>query len=141
MTTLWNIRQAVSALQCVPDTAQHVHEACLTAFEAAGFEVFPECSIKLPDGAYGRLDIVLVDSYGNHVAIEIDARKPRRGSLAKMRHYQSQHDGYTVAICRGVTPTQIKGLDLVLGVDVRQATSEEIADKSIVGRWMAERRA
>lgn len=140
--SLQRVRTAIDGLHGVADTSQHVHVACMQAFEDAGFEVFPECSIRLPDGSYGRIDIVLVDPRnGRHVAIEVDARKPRRGSLAKLHAYEAEHESFSICICRGVTPTQFPGLDLVLSVNVRQATPEEISDKTIVGRWIAERRA
>jgi hypothetical protein len=122
--------RALRAMPMQPDTAAVVHAAAVTALVSAGFEVYVEVRVDLPDGGFGRYDIVAHHPRGA-VAIEIDARKPRRKSLAKLR----QFDGGRIVALRGVADlTKPEGIDAVVSIRVRVARQSEIKDKTAVGR-------
>jgi hypothetical protein len=127
---VYEAARALRAMPMQPDTAAVVHAAAVTALASAGFEVYVEVRVNLPDGGFGRYDIVAVHPRGS-VAIEIDARKPRRKSLEKLR----QFGGGRIVALRGVADlTKPEGIDAVVPIRVRVARQSEIKDKTAVGR-------
>lgn len=126
--TLEEIHNICHSLSPMPDDASHVHQAVMMAFHEAGYKVYHEYLVRLPDGRSGRIDVVVESPAGVWAAIEIDARKPRKRSIAKLA------TGRWLRICclRGVGegPTQYPGLDAVIALPVRLATLGEKSRKA-----------
>jgi len=121
----------LSELEPLPDTAAAVHSASIEALEEGGFSVSPEYTVAIPDKERsGRIDIVATLKDGR-VAIEIDARKPRRKSLLKLKLFQ----GFRIVALRGVDmPQPPDGIHATVGIAVKTATISEAADKRTVNR-------
>lgn len=121
---------ALRGLPTLPDTSQVVHAAALAALRDAGFVVKPEVTVVLPEGRNGRYD--LVAEWGSHrIAVEIDTRKPRQKSLDKLRAF----DGGRIIALRGVSCAwRIDGIDAIVPLKVRIASSPEVSDKKVVKR-------
>lgn len=110
-----------------PDTAAHVHVAAARALHRQGFDVEIEHQVS-----GGRIDIVATDGEWR-CAIEIDARKPRGKSLIKLRNFI----GAKVIALRGVTALLPSGIDAVVTIPVRTATSDEISDRRTASKFRA----
>lgn len=85
VTTLQAFKSFCAALEPMPDQAPAVHARMIEAMAAAGYEVYHEYLIDLLNGRSGRIDIVAKSPDGRWLAIEIDARKPRRRSIEKLK--------------------------------------------------------
>lgn len=129
-TTLRHIRDICASLEPMPDDASYVHQRMMIAFDAAGYRVFHEYTVRLDEGRSGRIDIVVESPNGVWAAIEIDARRPRKRSVAKLSA------GRWLRICclRGVSegPAEYPGLDAVIALPVRLATFAEKSKKALI---------
>lgn len=115
-----------------PDHAQTMHTDFARELRRAGFYVWME----YPTKAFGdirdrRLDL-LVRGRGDFLAaIELDARKPRKKSIEKLRMV----DGVRIVGVRGVEGVPCpEGIDAVVTMRVRSATEFEKADRRTVNR-------
>ena len=98
-----------------PDNARSMHAEIAAALKSAGFSVWNEYATgDMGDYRKGRIDI-FAEAYGGSVAIELDARKPRARSIAKLRLF----DCYKLIGLRGVDRVVIPdGIDDVIGLRV-----------------------
>lgn len=137
MASLWRLfaltefRALCAGLAPLPDDASHVHERLIAAMVLAGYRVFPEYVVEMPNGRSGRIDIVAQALNGAWLAIEIDARKPRKRSVAKL----GQRNWLRISCLRGVSEgvDEYPGLDAVIALPVRLASFKEKAHKASVG--------
>jgi DNA-binding transcriptional MerR regulator len=112
---------ALKAMPAVPDHAGMLHDAAGAALRDAGFEVEREFPVEV-DGRQLRVDLVArLD--GEMVAIELDRRRPRTGSLAKLWAL----DCLRVVVLRGEACAPPPNIDAVVGVPVtpRRSSSPE----------------
>jgi hypothetical protein len=125
-----DFRALCASLEPMPDDASHVQERLINAMVAAGYRVFHEYFVELPTGRSGRIDIVAKDKAGRWLAIEIDARKPRKRSIEKL----SLRNWIRVSCLRGVAEgiDEYPGLDAVIALPVRLASFPEKAKKANV---------
>lgn len=125
-------RLVCDQMQGLPDMACHVHAAMIDQMVSAGYAVYPEYQIDTEDGRTGRVDIVARDRDNTWLAIEIDARKPRKRSLKKL----FLRDWVRVCCLRGVASgaTTNDRLDAVISIDVRVAEAGETIDKRAVAQ-------
>jgi hypothetical protein len=101
----------------------------IIAMHHAGLSVVPEWPVVSNDGRRGRIDLV-VSRCGASVAIEIDARKPRRKSLDKLRCF----NGGRVLVLRGVAGNcQLHEIDAVVPLRVKLTRGPVDLDRSMVG--------
>ena len=123
--------RVLRSLPDLPDTAAACHAAAMVALQQAGFTVAPEFHVPAFDGERnGRIDVVLQKN-GGLVAIELDARTPRRKSLKKLRCFP----GYRIVALRGVALDRPPdGIDAAVSLPVRAATPSEASDKRTVNR-------
>lgn len=123
--------RVLRSLPDLPDTAAACHAAAMVALQQAGFTVAPEFHVPAFDGERnGRIDVVLQKG-GGLVAIELDARKPRRNSLKKLRLFP----GYRIVALRGVALDQPPdGIHAAVALPVRAPTPSEASDKRTVNR-------
>jgi hypothetical protein len=137
MSTPMLVAEAVAVIRsmpAVPDDADWAHAEVMRALAKAGFVVAHEIGITTDDGRRGRLDVV-AEKCGARIAIEIDARRPREKSLAKLRTF----DGGRIIALRGVSvPGRIDRIDAVVPLRVRCASAAEKADKRRVSRFSRE---
>lgn len=121
----------------LPDTAAQVHFAAMKAFRSAGLGVIPEYRQPFVSRRgirrFGKIDIVVTDATGTKCAIEIDARKPRHGSILKLTGF----DGHKVIALRGVDGDCPPGIDALVRVPVRLASMPERQDRRTVSRLRA----
>ncbi len=129
--TLSEFRALCAGLDPMPDDASHVQERLINVMLAAGYRVFHEYYVELPTGHRGRIDIVAQAKNGRWLAIEIDARKPRKRSVEKL----SLRNWLRVSCLRGVTEgvADYPGLDAVIALPVRIASVREKSRKARVG--------
>jgi hypothetical protein len=112
---------ALKAMPAVPDHAGMLHDAAGAVLQEAGFEVEREFPVEV-DGRQLRVDLVArLD--GEMVAIELDRRRPRTGSLAKLWAL----DCLRVVVLRGEACALPPNIDAVVGVPVtpRRSSSPE----------------
>ena len=115
-----------------PDHAQAMHAELAKSLRLAGFYVW----LEYPTKAFGdirdrRLDLLVRGRGGFMAAIELDARKPRRKSVEKLRLV----DGFRIVGVRGVEDvSRPDGIDAVVTMRVRAATEFEKADRRTVNR-------
>lgn len=123
-----HLRDICRVMPAMPDDASYVHQQMLIAFHEAGYSVFNEYVVRLDDGRSGRIDIVLQASCGRWVAIEIDARRPRKRSIAKL----GTRNWIRISCLRGVEggPSEYPGVDAIIALPVRLATFEEKSKKA-----------
>ena len=116
-----------------PDHAQSMHAEVALSLRIVGFEVRFEHPIAKfgDDGRSGRIDLVV--RHGDAVAaIELDARRPRRRSIAKLKAF----DGFRIIGLRGVRwQDKVEGIDAVVCLRSRQATFAELSDRRTVRRF------
>lgn len=133
MSAPWFVERIVKILDglpLLPDNAPYVHAAVLEAMNGAGLLVLPEYWIKYDDEHTGRIDLVVLDK-NQKCAIELDCRRPRSKSLAKLRAFQ----GGRVLALRGVAGrVEIHDIDAVVPIRVRLESTSEEADKRAVSR-------
>lgn len=127
--TLADFKALCVSLDPMPDDASHVQERLINAMVAAGYQVFHEYVVALPSGRSGRIDIVAKKD-GRWLAIEIDARKPRKRSIEKL----ALRNWIRVSCLRGVAEgiDEYPGLDAVIALPVRLASFPEKAKKANV---------
>ncbi len=119
--------EVLSSLRDLPDSAAALQRSVAAALEADGFEVFLEVpTAGLGDERPGgRIDILAKDGPSS-VAIELDARSPRRRSVLKLKLF----DAFRIVGLRGVGGDCPPGIDAVVKLNVRQASEAERRDKS-----------
>lgn len=125
-----HIRKVCAGIAPMPDDASYVHQAMMTALHASGYRVLHEYPVQLSSGRGGRIDIVVQSPCGRWAAIEIDARKPRKKSIAKM----ATRNWVRICCLRGVEEGEYDypGLDAVIALPVRLASFAEKAKKASV---------
>lgn len=124
-----DVVRALERMRPVADDASIVHAASIRALRAAGFSVDAEVYVALGEGRGGRFDLV-VEKNGARVAIELDARRPRRRSVEKLKSF----DGGRVIGLRGVAGVQYLDIDAVAVIPVREAYASEKGRKALVGQ-------
>ena len=104
-----------------PDNGPGIEHAAAQEFAGSGFQVARRASCEYRNRyralLKGRIDLV-VKRGSAVIGIEIDRRKPRRASLAKLRAF----NGETIVIVRcgsGSEPLQRTGISRVISVQVR----------------------
>ena len=125
-----DLRKLASSLPLMPDHAGMVHSVVMQALADAGHRVYAEVPAMI-NGRAGRLDLAFFhNELREWCAIEIDARRPRKRSLEKLRRFV----GVRVVMLRGVEGNgEIEGVDGVIALPVRIAAKGE-KDKTAVGR-------
>ncbi len=115
-----------------PDHAQSMHAEFAAALRRGGFYVWLEYPTKVfGDIRDRRLDLYVRGRGGFAAAIELDARKPRRKSIEKLRMI----DGVRIVGVRGVENVPCpEGIDAVVTMRVRAATEFEKADRRTINR-------
>lgn len=114
-------------LEAFPETADHasnVHATLTRHLIANGYKTQTERWVPMP-GRSGRLDIYAICPVsGTPVAIEIDARRPRKKSIRKLNHVGD--DALRVICLRGVSAplSGVAGVDAVFCLPVRMMGSE-----------------
>ena len=97
-----------------PDNARLMHKAVSAALCDAGFRVINEFFLREAFGTRnGRVDIVAILD-GGFAAIELDTRRPRARSVAKL----NQCDAFRIIGLRGVDCPPPKGIDAVVCMQV-----------------------
>jgi hypothetical protein len=109
------------------DHAWTMHAEVISVLESSGFLVMPEYWITLKNGRRGRLDIVAEYGGGGSVGIELDCRRPRLKSVAKLH----QFDGYRIIGIRGIEGHEERGIDACVAMRVIRATDQDKADRRI----------
>ena len=100
-----------------PDNARLMHNAVAEVLRAEGFTVVTEYFVRGAFGySNGRIDIVARRD-GGHVAIELDARRPRERSVAKLNKVEA----YRIIGLRGVDFPPPPGIDAIACMPVRGA--------------------
>ena len=93
-------RFAIKALKSMPmqyDCARCFHRACESALTSFGFCVSREVSAtRESSDRRGRIDL-LAELAGGRVALELDNKRPRAGSLDKLRTF----DAFRIIVLRG----------------------------------------
>lgn len=115
---IYRLKSVLQDFPETPDNAPDVHAAAIVHFAKHGYLVEAEVTVKLPGERQGRIDLRLYDTYHRRAAIvvEIDARKPRKKSILKLRQFSAAR----VILLRGVSAprTAIDGIDLVYSLPV-----------------------
>ena len=109
------------------DHASTMHADVMTALRGNGFDVWAEWHVELADGRSGRIDIVAKHGCGGWVAIELDCRKPRRKSVAKLMEMSC----FRIVGLRGIEGHIEPGIHACVAMRVRFATAEHKADRRI----------
>lgn len=108
------------------DHAPTMHAEVMDALKSAGFHVFAECPMPYRGGRRGRIDVVAIFGRGR-VGIELDCRRPRAGSIAKLRLFE----GFRIIGLRGIEGYEIDGINACVPMRVHFATPEAKADRRI----------
>ena len=108
-----------------------MHAEVAASLRSVGFQVRFEYPIRYLGGKRGgRIDLLITHGEAR-AALELDTRKPRKKSIAKLQSF----DGYRIVGLRGVHwQEEIEGIDAVVCLKVRQAKATEIADRRTVKR-------
>jgi len=116
------------------DQAAAMHAEVAREVTRAGFDVEFEVWAPFADyGRAGRIDLLAGHGRGL-VAIELDARRPRLGSIRKLLTFQA----YRIIGLRGVElEHEIFGIDEVVGMNVRCPSLAQATEKRSVNRFAA----
>ena len=128
-------RRATAAMIGIhyPDTAAAIHHAVANQLSRLGFRVAYEYPTRhLGDTRNGRIDLAAWYE-GGRVAIELDARRPRRRSVNKLILFE----GFRIIGLRGVAGEAPDGIDALVSIPVRIPSQEEKNDKRTRNRVRA----
>lgn len=114
-------RYAVEVMQSMrppPDNAREFHNAIEAALLRAGFSVRREAYVGIRESGRSRGAIdLLAQMNGEFVAIELDRRSPRAGSLDKLRAFNA----YRIVVLRGAEPWSMeRGIDAIISIEVQK---------------------
>lgn len=106
----------ISTIAAVEDNAKALHDAVEYALRYAGFDVIREFIVDTRESGVsgGRIDL-LARYRGGYVAIELDNRSPRAGSLDKLRAFNT----YRIIGLRGRFWPRERGIDAIINIPVR----------------------
>lgn len=113
-----------------PDTASAFHANIAYCLKKRGFAVTFEYIVRRPNGRKGRIDLCVAKD-GEQVAIELDNRMPRKGSVEKLRLFP----GPKMIMLRQGERMTIEGIDAVVPLNVRPVTDSERADRRTTRRY------
>lgn len=111
---------AMDVLRDMPrplDNSRAFHDAVQAALRAAGFSVRREAYVGIRESGrpFGYIDL-LAQYQDGFVAIELDNRTPRAGSLDKLRAFKA----FRLLVLRGDRGwTSERGIDAIINVPVR----------------------
>lgn len=114
--------EAVSVIKRIypapDDNAKAFHDAIAEALSSAKFNIQREYRIQSRESGRGRGQIdILAEKYGGIVALELDRRVPRAGSMDKLRAI----DAFRVVVLRGAAPwPQERDIDAIFSIAVCQ---------------------
>lgn len=99
-----------------PDNARGFHDAVDAALQGAGFKVWREIAVPVRDSGRGLGFIdLLADFRGGCVALELDRRSPRPGSMDKLRMF----DAFRIIVLRGAEPwSKERDIDAIISLPV-----------------------
>jgi hypothetical protein len=114
-------RFAVSVISklCPPDNARNFHDEVEEALRQSGFWVRREalCSVRESGRSRGYIDL-LAEKFGGFVAIELDNKSPRSGSLDKLRAFNA----YRVVVLRGALEwPEERGIHAIISIPVKRS--------------------
>lgn len=109
--------ETLQGLSPPPDNASAFHDAVEVALRAAGFEVRREAYVGIRESrcGFGFIDLLAIYQ-GGFVAIELDRRSPRSGSLDKLRAFNA----FRLLVLRGDRgwPPE-RDIDAIIALPVR----------------------
>jgi hypothetical protein len=130
MTKIVNEIIELIANKTWPDFAPAFHANIGYCLKKNGFDVSFEFLVRRVNGRRGRIDLVATKA-DESVAIELDNKMPRIGSLEKLRLFE----GSKMVILREGEQMNVEGIDAVVAVRVRPVTPAEHADRRTVRRY------
>lgn len=113
----WLALEVMGSMLPPPDNAKSFHDAVEAALKAAGFFVRREayCGMRESGRSWGRIDL-LAQIHGGFVAIELDWRSPRAGSMDKLRAFNA----FRIVVLRGARPWgQERDIDAIISIPVQ----------------------
>ena len=102
---------------CPPDNAKLFHDEVEHSLREARFYVRREANVGIRSSGRGpgRIDL-LAEMHGGFVAIELDNKSPRSGSLDKLRAFNA----FRLVVLRGAPPwPDERDIDAIISIPVR----------------------